>query len=382
MALLNRKRVRGLLEPIAALLHLDTVLNHDPYGSAVHLVPEKSDEFHFSDGKGLRESSFLVTISISFSGQIQENSSGPLEEGCRELQRRAQPLTPWPLSRNRRIAISQIQLGTRKYISGINLFPGENCNKSGHGIGYCTPDSEEWTTVQDTARLQAIHVAFRSEGLTATKFVFDDSSSTEWFGDTKSPGVAFGSLFVQQDSEWSCLVAGLDNYKIVSLGLGERIASSTDSVDESGHLADDINAPSIFSSLWTPNIPEEKDLKLGTLLPSQPLDVFEPLINVDFGGPKGIRLGELTRLTCYMTSGYRPLIGIEVFYADGTSFLYSSGGGCEISFFLNGPAGERIHQVGIVEKKSGDDSEIPLSGLQVSIPCINHGRRIHNADLY
>ena len=183
MALLNRKRVRGLLEPIAALLHLDTVLNHDPYGSAVHLVPEKSDEFHFSDGKGLRESSFLVTISISFSGQIQENSSGPLEEGCRELQRRAQPLTPWPLSRNRRIAISQIQLGTRKYISGINLFPGENCNKSGHGIGYCTPDSEEWTTVQDTARLQAIHVAFRSEGLTATKFVFDDSSSTEWFGE-------------------------------------------------------------------------------------------------------------------------------------------------------------------------------------------------------
>lgn len=116
---------------------------------------------------------------------------------------------------------------------------------------------------------------------------------------------------------------------------------------------------------WTPHPPRHEDLIISTLLPSQPPRAFEPLINIDFGGPRGLLLGSLTRLAFHMASSPYPLIGIEIFYSDGKSVLFGSNSGCEISFFVNGSNGERINQVGILEDNQRHYSAIGLGGLQV-----------------
>ena len=366
LAMLNRKRIRSLLEPIADLLDLDVNLNSRLHGSFICPAQNEENLFRLSVPAGHVHSSLLVKIVKSFSGEIQSYTTGPLEDGCRAFHHRAQSLTPSDLADTRQIGVSCIKLGTRRFISGIYLYPRAESEQSGSGIGYYMPASERRVDIPRASNLQAIYVAFRSEGLTGIKFVFEDLSSTRWLGDIKTPGIAFGHLPVQQNSGWPFLVAGLDSYKIVSLGIGRYLVHSPDLVDQNSLLSKSIDAQQISSSLWVPDIPNEVDLVMSKTLPSQPFKVFEPLINIDFGGPKGIYLGVFTRITCHMTSNPYPLIGLEIFHADGRSLLYGIAGGCELSFFVNGQTGERIRQVGIVEEKSLNDDNVSLGGLQVN----------------
>lgn len=57
-------------------------------------------------------------------------------------------------------------------------------------------------------------------------------------------------------------------------------------------------------------------------------------------------------------------IGIEVSYYDGRSVLFSSSGGCGLSFFVDGSKGERINRIG-VPSIPGSHPEVILGGLQV-----------------
>ena len=201
-------------------------------------------------------------------------------------------------------------------------------------------------------------MAFCSEGLTGIKFVFEDLNSSDWVGDTSSPGIAFGTLAIQEGPEWPYLLAGLDYFKIVSLGLSKV----------PNHLSDDVASPDIHSSLWAPYPPTDKNLEFSPMLPSsRPSQIFEPLMNIDFGGASGLLLEGFTRLIFYMTSRPSPLIGIEVLHSDGNSLLCGTRSGCELSFFISGLKGERIDRVGIFEESSAYDPEITLGGLQVSM---------------
>lgn len=174
-------------------------------------------------------------------------------------------------------------------------------------------------------------MAFCSEGLTGIKFIFTNSDSSGWVGDSNGPGIAQGILSIPERLDWYCLLAGLDCFKIVSLGLGKL----------TGHAGASVKFPSqgvmdsscVQSHLWTPHPPRHEDLIISTLLPSQPSRAFEPRINIDFGGSRGLLLGSLTRLAFHMASSPYPLIGIEIFYSDGKSVLFGSNSGCEISFF-------------------------------------------------
>lgn len=97
---------------------------------------------------------------------------------------------------------------------------------------------------------------------------------------------------------------------------------------------------------------------------------FEPLANIDFGGPRGLLLGSLTSLAFHMTSDPDPILGIEISHSDGGSVLFGSSGGCRVSFFVDGPKGERVNQIGILEDRPREHGQtcwatIGLGGLQV-----------------
>ena len=126
-----------------------------------------------------------------------------------------------------------------------------------------------------------------------------------------------------------------------------------------------MDSSGVQSHLWTLHPPRQEDRTISALLPSQPSRAFEPRINIDFGGSRGLLLGSLTRLVFHMASSPYPLIGIEIFYSDGKSVLFGSNSGCEISFFVNGSNGERINQVGILEDSQRHHSATGLGGLQV-----------------
>jgi hypothetical protein len=362
LPLVNRKRIRQLLEPIAALVDQEAVFRNGPYGSAFHPVQSQGSYFQLIDGESTGKPLQLMEIAGSFSGQLASiGADSPLDEGCRVLYHRTQPFMPPRQHHRQRIGISTVQIRTRSFISGINLFlPGDNVDRL---VGYHIPAFQKWIEIPSSSHVKALCVAFCSEGLTGIKFIFTNSDSSGWVGDSNGPGIAQGILSIPERLDWYCLLAGLDCFKIVSLGLGKL----------TGHAGASVKFPSqgvmdsscVQAHLWTPHPPRHEDLITSTLLPSQPSRAFEPRINIDFGGSRGLLLGSLTRLVFHMASSPYPLIGIEIFYSDGKSVLFGSNSGCEISFFVNGSNGERINQVGILEDSQRHHSTIGLGGLQV-----------------
>lgn len=119
-------------------------------------------------------------------------------------------------------------------------------------------------------------------------------------------------------------------------------------------------------NLWTPHSPTHEKLRIGILLPFRSSWPFEVLTSLDFGGPRGLLLTSLTRLTFYMASEPYLFISIEVSYYDGRSVLFGSSGGCGLSFFffVDGSKGERINRIG-VPSIPGSHPEVILGGLQV-----------------
>ncbi|KAG2416352.1 hypothetical protein HFD88_007567 [Aspergillus terreus] len=109
--------------------------------------------------------------------------------------------------------------------------------------------------------------------------------------------IATGTLDISEKSNAPYLVAGLDRFKIVSLGLGELV----------DHPGASLKTPSqdwsrVQSHLWTPHPPRHEELTISPLLPAQSPRAFEPLTNIDFGGPRGLLLGSLSRLALHMVS--------------------------------------------------------------------------------
>lgn len=362
LPLVNRKRIRQLLEPIAALVDLEPVLRNGPYGSAFH--PAQGNYLRLIDDESAKKPPRFMEIAGSFSGQLASiGADSPLEEGCRVLYHRTQSFMPPCQQHRQRIGISTVQIGARSFISGVNLFPPGECNVVGRPVGYHNPPSEKWIEVPSTSYVKALCVAFCSEGLMGIKFIFTNSDSSGWVGSSNGPGIAHGTLSIPERLNRYYLLAGLDRFKIVSLGLGELTSHRGASLKLPSQGA--MDSPRVQSHLWTPHPPRHEGVRISSLLPSQPSRAFEPLTNIDFGGPRGLLLGSLTRLALHMASDPHPLIGIEISYSDGRSVLFGSNRGCGISFFVDGSKGERINRIGILEDNRRYHPIIGLGGLQV-----------------
>ncbi|KAJ5569594.1 uncharacterized protein N7459_009024 [Penicillium hispanicum] len=370
LPLVNRKRIRRLLEPVATLVSLTTVLRKGPYGYAFHPAEGHDGYFQRVDSECTEQSPQLIKEASSFSGHLASISLGsPLGVGCRVFYHRAQPFTPSCEERRLQIGVSTVQIGAQRFISGINLFPSERCNAVGRLVGYHNPAREKWIEIPSISRVGALDVAFCPQGLRGIKVVFTDSDSSGWIGDSNGPDIAYGALRIPGTFNQHCLLAGLDRFKIVYLGLGEFTNQLGPSLKD--HSQDVIDLSRVRSYLWTPCVPSHENLRLSALLPSQPFRSFEPLINIDFGGPRGQLLQTLTRLVFYMASGPLPLVGIEAFYSDGTSRNFGAKDGREISFFVNGPKGERVNRIAILQDNQRYVPATGLGGLQV---FTNYGR--------
>lgn len=365
LSLVNRKRIRQLLEPIAALVDLEPVLQKGPYGSVFQPAQNKGDVFQIIHDKNTEMPPQSIEMGDSFSGQLASiGADSPLNEGCRVLYHRTQLFMPAQKQHYRwRIGVSTVKIGAQSFISGLNLFPsGESAITDGL-VGYHNPASEEWMEIPPTLQAKALYVAFSSQGLTGVKFTLTNYSSTGWVGRSSGPGIAQGILSAPEKMDQHFLIVGLDRFKIVSLGLGELTDHPGPSLMSPHQRV--TNSPRAQPHLWKPYPPEHEGLEISSLLPFLPTRPFELLNNIDFGGSKGVLLGNLTRLVVHMASNPRPLIGIEVFYSGGKSVSFGSSNGCEISFFINGYKGERIDQVGILEGNREYYPETSLGGLQV-----------------
>ena len=384
LPLLNRKRIRQLIEPIALLVEAGSVFKNGPGGLAVHRAPGQARCCQLvMDDMAEEESPQLVNTTKYFSGKfLPIDRDRPLLGGCRVLCYRMQLSKPSPVQHQRRFCISMVQIGARRFISGINLPVSRECDASdGRLLGYHNPTLKMWVDIPSTARLRGLEVAFCSEGLRGIKLIFTNFNSPGWFGVNNGEGIATGILEIPQGRGRCCLLAGLDHFKIVSLAFGELVDNCEGRLELPCTCNQDLSRP--HSQLWLSCPPRHGKLALSTLLPPQsslnfePLDnillprwslAFNPLVNFDFGGPKGVSLGCLMRLAFYMRACPFPLVGIEAFYSCGRSRLFGLRDGCVLSIFVNGPAGERINHIRIFED-SPDDDDPPsntLDGLQVS----------------
>lgn len=375
LSMVNRKRIRQLLEPIATLAELEAVFQNGPYGSLLRPEQIQSGDLKLVDSENAENSSQSMELPGSFSGQLAVvDADSPLREGCRVLYYRAQSITPSHGHHRQhlsRIGISTVKMGVRNFISGISLLSSEDCKATRRLTGYHNPVSERWIEILSISHVQAFCVAFCAEGLTGIKFIYTNSDSTDWIGDSIGPGVAQGTLRIPERTERCCLLVGLDRFKIVSLGLCEMADCSGAPVI---FCSEGVRDPSRLESLlWTPHPPRHAHLSISPLLPPEPSQVFEPLLNIDFGGPSGVLLGSVARLTLHMESPPRPIIGIEVFHNDGRSVLFGSEGGCAISLFVNSSKGERINEMCILEHNREYYPTISLGGFQVflSLPHLS-----------
>lgn len=108
-------------------------------------------------------------------------------------------------------------------------------------------------------------------------------------------------------------------------------------------------------SLWTPSYPRET----ATLVPKPKAQYhchdFDPtLLNLDFGGPNGERLGKLTRIVMHVHNRLSPFVGATFYFNDETFIHFGRQGLMEISSFIDGPGGELISSV-MVEKSVEND---------------------------
>lgn len=355
LSLINRKRIRQLLEPIAALVELDTAtLRRDPYGLICHLADgTTSDPSWEIDGEPRR---FIKTARY-FPSQISLGGDAiPLHEGCRVLSHRTQSLSAERHNREG-VGISTIQIGSRNFISGINLFP-QSHDTVDNLLGYHIPTSEKWIPLSSASDLTAMCVAFCSQGLRGIKLVCCANSS-DWIGDDTGPNIAQGTLKIPPEfANRYFLLAGLDHFKIFSLGLGACTGAS-------GTLTPP--GDGIEARLWIPHAPTHASLKMTPLLPAEPARAYEPLKNIDFGGSGGLLLGSLTTIILYVTAAPCPILGIETRYSDGRRVGFGSTNGCAIPLFIDGANGERVSRVSTVECNEQPPSWSALRGLQVII---------------
>ncbi|KAJ6020998.1 hypothetical protein N7540_006502 [Penicillium herquei] len=215
-SMLNRRRIRDVLEPIAVLYDLNSLFKAGPHGYVVSSSGSNNESsFQLQDCGNPNNESLSLSVVASRSGYMQGDMKDPLKSGCQEIYHRAQSLaTPPAVSK---ILVSTIHLGTRRFISGFSIFPGVEYNITSHGLGYHVPHSQQ--QISHNSKLKSIRVAFRPEGLVGIKFKFEDSHSTPWIGDIGCTEIVLGKFSLPQDSSNLYLIAALDHYKIVSLDL-------------------------------------------------------------------------------------------------------------------------------------------------------------------
>jgi hypothetical protein len=103
---------------------------------------------------------------------------------------------------------------------------------------------------------------------------------------------------------------------------------------------------------------------------------YNPIWNIDFGGPSGEKLSKLTRIVAHMEDETTPLVGL-MFDINGEDIMYGNRGRTEVSFIIDGAGGERISKV-IYEQAS---ISLGIWSLEVCYIHANYQNLLAKADV-
>lgn len=209
--LLNRRRIRGLIESIARIVEEGAVAQPGLYGVAALKVPNQEARFQLLGSDNNAETAGVLVRSSSFSGYITSTGeNAPLSYGCRLLNHRTQRLPYLRQNDDSRIAVSTCHIGAITFISGIGIFPSPMSEESAYIIGYHHIRTATWLQMPTASSIEHIQVAFSAQGLTGVMFSFTNGTSSRWTGISEGPGIAQGCLRAAGKSQPRHLLAGVD----------------------------------------------------------------------------------------------------------------------------------------------------------------------------
>lgn len=211
LPLLNRKRIRKLIEPISRFMEDTRGPDAGIFGMVVQRVPNQESRFQISTSDDGGHIPAVLEESNSFAGDISTDfPDGPLYSGCRVIDH-----VTWALPNPRQynqgsIEVSSCRIGVMTFIAGIGIFPSRTTDNYACIIGFHYPGAEKWLDMPTASSIEHIHVAFSAQGLTGIMFSFTDGTESSWTGVSEGRGIAQGSLNVTGESQPRHLLAGVD----------------------------------------------------------------------------------------------------------------------------------------------------------------------------
>ncbi|KAL3448449.1 hypothetical protein BJX65DRAFT_317354 [Aspergillus insuetus] len=279
------------------------------------------------------------------SSQISEGCDDLLRSGSWRLHDRVVML-PLDECTIRRIRVSTVLFNSQQFVSGLQFQLVNTSTRvvTDLSLGYISPNAGHFIDIPRSTRISGLELAVCSRGLAALRVVGEGAdfcgSQTQWVGDIGSANadMAVGTLRFSAGEERKIrLVAALDAFKMIALGVAQ---TSSDLEILEGYIS---------QPLWTPSYPRETVFLVPTRQPG--FGGFDPVLNVDFGGPNEERLSRLTRIVAHMLSRVDPIVGLTFYFTDHSSTHFGRHGSMEVSSIIDGPGGERISSV-VVERFS------------------------------
>ncbi|KAF5863926.1 hypothetical protein ETB97_009033 [Aspergillus alliaceus] len=355
LSLLNRRRIRALLEPMASVVEADSRRSKDPRGRRANCLEFRPGHWLVSEGLTQWRAENIYTAYISVEPEF-------LPHGCHVPRYRLSTF-PYRMLHGGQIKISTVQLGARAFISGINHHPHDSQARAELAVGHGELTGQTTINVPAGATADRIEVAFCPEGLRGIRFHFGGNIISDWVGDTKDKDMSYGALRIPHSSSGIChILAGTDAYKLTAIGtIHDEARDDTSSNPFYHDYPLDLTLPDSY--LWQSQRPSYDNLRIYQFQPDNEGTPYRPLMNIDFGGPDGKWLDSLIGMEVHVSSEISPIIGMTFNYTDKSLPFGTDASGETLTFQIDGPGGERITDV--VGRITGSSDSSCIYGLTV-----------------
>ncbi|GAB1210321.1 hypothetical protein APSETT445_009112 [Aspergillus pseudonomiae] len=331
LSLLNRKRIRVLLEPIACVVEADIRRSNEPRGRRANCLEFRPGNWLVSEGLTQWRAENIYTAYISVELEI-------LPHGCRVPRYRLSAF-PHTMLHGGEIKISTVQLGARVFISGISHHSPDAQVTTEQAVGYGDLTDEITINVSPGSTFNQIEVAFCPEGLRGIRFHFGGNTLSDWVGDSSDENMSHGVLQIPHSASGIYhILAGTDDYPL------------------------DLTLPDSY--LWQSKLSSYDNLRIYQFQPDNAGIPYRPLLNIDFGGPDGKWLDSLISMEVHVSSEFSPILGMTFNYTDKTLRFGTCTSGEALTFSVDGPGGERI--IDVVGRTTGPSDSSTIYGLRVT----------------
>lgn len=209
-SLVNRKRIRNIMEPMAAVAVLESRTPKEVFGTPISPADSELRKFELSSTEASDGLMSTFTAIKCFTGQTSSHGT-PLETGCHVEQYRGHHLLSRCSESGGSITIFMVRLAYGDFIAGMSYTESQSSKHfSASQIGHCFFPWQKTVEVPVSGRIDTLKVAFRPEGLVGIKLRFSHGDSSPWVGQHNVDGAAYGAIAASNVSGLFCFVAGLD----------------------------------------------------------------------------------------------------------------------------------------------------------------------------